>query len=196
LAEEATGLGGGVAGGDQGPAGDRPHPVGDGGRVARHHVDVVERHPQGIGQDLGEHGLVTLALRRAAGVQTDPARWHHVDPGPLEGAEPGHLQVQREPDPEAVGRLGVGGGLALPDGRQVDHLDRPIEHLGIVARVVLLGHPPPVEQAGLVGIFQPSECSDLDKHLFGQERPGGQQLLLVQGQDREFELYLSHTVSS
>ena len=72
------------------------HPAG----VAGDDLDVLERHAEHVGGDLGEHRRVALALRGQPGRDLDLARGLDVHVGALVGADAGALDVAGEADPD------------------------------------------------------------------------------------------------
>ncbi len=134
--------------GDRGAArGVRAEAVGRGVRVAVLDLDVRDREAELLGDDLGERGLVALALRLdadpgqhlAGRMDPDLARVEHLD------AE--DVEVVRRPGPDDLGEaadadaheLAAGAllELLLPEAVVVDHVEGLLERGRVVARVVL-----------------------------------------------------------
>ena len=67
--------------------------------VGLHVADLLHRHAELVGDDLRERGGVTLAVRRRARLDRDPAVVVHLDLGEL-GATAGDLDVDRHADAE------------------------------------------------------------------------------------------------
>ena len=70
------------------------HPAG----VTRDHLDVLELHPELVGDQLGEHGGVALPLRGEAGGDLDLAGGLDVDVRTFVGTDAGALDVAGEAD--------------------------------------------------------------------------------------------------
>ena len=109
--------------------------------------DVFDRHAELVGEHLREGGLVALAVRRRAGGGADAAVALHRHLGVLPatgGQEEGRpqaadLDVHRQPEADDAA-LGP-GGVAVPlHLRPVGHLQRMVERLLVVARVVDRAH--------------------------------------------------------
>ena len=134
------------------PAAERADALLHDAGVAVVDADVLERHPELVGEHLRERRLVALAVGRGAGGGADAAVALDGDlrvlppAGGQRGgrAEAAHLHVHRQPQAHQppLGAGGVALALQLLPARV---LEGPVEGLGVVARVVDGAH------LGLVG---------------------------------------------
>src|SRR5674476_887150 len=79
--------------------------------------DVLDRHPELVGDDLGEHRLMPLALAGEAGRDVDATAGLDLDVSALIGTDAGSLDVATdpEPDPATLGRApGAIGSEVVP----------------------------------------------------------------------------------
>ena len=114
------------------------HPVG----VAGQHLDLVQVDAGALGHDLGERGLVALAVGEGAGADEGSAVL-----GDLDGAElalrdaVGDLDVDGDPDPQQrVGAVGAALLLLAAQFRVAGLLERALQRAPIVADVVGRAH--------------------------------------------------------
>src|SRR5207253_77639 len=80
-------------------AGDGAHPEADHAGVASHHDDALGRHAKLGRTNLGERGLVRLALGGDSDEELDGPVGVDPDVGALERTDPRALDVRREPEP-------------------------------------------------------------------------------------------------
>ena len=95
---------------------DRAHAVADQAGVAAHDHHRLERHRQLVGRDLGQRGLVPLALGADAQVHEHGAVRIHADVRALEGADAGALDVGAEAEADGP-RARRGASPARPASR-------------------------------------------------------------------------------
>ena len=97
----------------------------------------VNGTPSTDGRDLGERGLVSLAVRRRAGVHRDRAVGRHLDRAEFLAHERRDLHVRREPDPQ-LHVIAARSARRLLGTERVHAGDpqRLVERLGVVADVV------------------------------------------------------------
>ena len=115
------------------------------------YVHVVGRHAEDVGHHLGRGGLVALSLRRRAEVDVDLAvevelhvgrlavageREARVDDARLAEVVGAGVERGADPDPDPLARSPPELLLAPPPGRVVDRLQRHVERLREVPRVV------------------------------------------------------------
>ena len=115
--------------------GEGAHGVGHLAGVAGGDLDVLEPHPEGVGDDLGERRLVALALRGEAGRDLDLAGGLDVDVGALVGTDAGALDVAREADAD-LAALGGHLGAEVLELVPADELLELVQRGRVVARVV------------------------------------------------------------
>ena len=82
---------------------------------------------------------MSLALGRHTDVHENRAARVHADVGALEGAEAGAFHVGGDADADRAGRPAAPGLLGAP-GRIAELVERELEHLRVVGRVVGDGH--------------------------------------------------------
>ena len=118
---------------DAAPA--RAHADGEELRVARHDVDVVQAHAELRRADLGEGGLVALALRGHPDGHEDLAARVDAHLRALVGPDAGALDVAGDAEPDPPGRP-VLRGPAGAELRVAEELERALEAGGEVPGVV------------------------------------------------------------
>ena len=84
---------------DRDAAADGAHALREGAGIGGHDVDVLQRHVQPVGADLGQHRLVSLALARRAGLHQHLAVGLDTDGRSLVWPDAGILDAARNPDP-------------------------------------------------------------------------------------------------
>ncbi len=127
-----------------------PHRVAEPPGVAGDDVDVLHRHAQLGRDDLGERGLVALALAGQAGRHVDAPVGLDLDVAALVRPDARALDVAGQADPDAAalrGGLGLAAGEVVPADEVGDHPQRR----GEVAAVVDRGPPVLEGQAQVVG---------------------------------------------
>ena len=124
-----------VAGVDRRARGERAHAERDASRVARDHRHVVDLDAELICDDLGERGLVALALRRGARRQRDLAGGGDAHRRTLVRPEPRALDGIGEADADVAALL-QGGGLPCGEVRIAGCLEREPLAFRVVAAVV------------------------------------------------------------
>ena len=121
---------GAAAGHHRRPAAARPEAGRYGGRVADDDVDPIERHTELVGGDLGQRGLMTLAVRHlgrehahgAVPFQAHPDQLvaHEAAASAARRPRPGRrLDVGRHAEPE-VAAFVAGGPLPRSERRHID----------------------------------------------------------------------------
>src|SRR5262249_36964440 len=93
------------------PAGERTDPLTDRIGVAGCHHDIRDPAANAVSDDLREHRVRTLALRRGAAGDAHPATRQDAHGDPLERAEPGAFHVVRDADTD-IAPLRTGALLA------------------------------------------------------------------------------------
>src|SRR5262249_52868553 len=116
-------------------AATRAHPEGKERRVARDHLNVVERRTELFRRDLGERRRVSLALSRHADEHVDLATRVDADGGALEGPEPRALRVAAEADAQTVNAARA-LFLLPPPVVVAEERERALERGGEIARVI------------------------------------------------------------
>jgi hypothetical protein len=126
---------------------DRAHAVADQAGVAAQDHHGCERHRQLVGRDLGQRGLVSLALGADAQVHEHGAIRIHADVGSLEGPEPGALDVGAETEPDGP-RAPPARRLLGPPAGVIERQKEPLEGGRVVRRIVGDRRPVAVGKAG------------------------------------------------
>ena len=125
----------GVAADDCGPACKGGYAPVERLGVAFDHDHVLGLHAKLVGDDLGEHRVVALALGRESGVDIDLAGDRmHADMAALVGPEPGAFDIAGEPEAEIFARSACGvlfGAKFLAAKLDQRHAER----LGVLAAV-------------------------------------------------------------
>src|SRR2546428_2511185 len=154
-------LGGGVGGRGAGehadPAGERADAIRDARGVARNDGDLLERHREPVGDDLGQRGLVRLALARRAGEHEHPTDRVDANPDAFVRPEARVLDEERQaqadrtafgPRPLALHREAV-GAHGFGDAPQAFGIVPAV----VAARAVVAGNQADVVRE-LVGLDQ------------------------------------------
>ena len=155
------------------------HPIG----VAVDDVDILHRDAEMVRHHLREGGLMALAVAVAAHEHAHLAGRLDAHHGALEQAgaraeradhrrrrDAARLDVGGKPDAE-VAALGAGGRLPGAERFVADHLQRLVQHAGVVAAVVLQRHLGLV--AGLLDAVErrdevaPAQLAGIDPQLVG-----------------------------
>ena len=148
---------------------DRAHPEPDAVGVAATDDDVLDRQPELIGADLGQRGLVRLALGADADVHVHDACGIHRDVGAFERAEARALHVCAHADPDgACGRPAATRGLLAAPARVVEPREQRVERGDVVRRIV--------DDAGAVAIRQAGG----ERHLLAPDQIPAPQLGRIQ----------------
>ena len=153
--------------------GESAHGIGEPARVTCRDEDVVDRHTELIGDDLGEHGLVSLPLAGQAGGDVDPAAGLDLDMAPLVGTDARSLYVATDPEPHpATLRLGLGavGREVIPAHQSLELGQTGREVAGVVdegppvleEQAVVVGHVLDLDEVGAahIGAIQPEVVRD------------------------------------
>ena len=146
ISDVAAGSRDGGAGDGGDPAGDGAHPEADHAGVASHHDDALGRHAKLGRTNLGERGLVRLALGGDSDEELDGPVGVDPDVGALERTDPRAFDVRREAEPDrpaAPSPL----LLLLAPSVVIQTLEDAVEGRRIIRRVVDDRHTIAIRQA-------------------------------------------------
>ena len=146
-----------------GTRGECAYGVGESAGVTGRDEDILDRNPELVSDDLGEHRLMPLALAGQAGRDVDAATCLDLDVSAFIGTDAGSLDIATypEPDPATLGRgLGAIGSEVVPAHQLLELGQTGREVAGVVhqrsavleEQSVVVGHVLHLDEVGAAHI--------------------------------------------